>query len=60
LPRKWGYLRFNVGKVVKAPPVKNTLAERIMAEADTLRMIALEPNLRNCALLTLLYGSTRS
>ena len=28
-----GYLRFNVGKVVKAPPVKNTLVERIMAEA---------------------------
>jgi site-specific recombinase XerD len=51
-----GYLRFNVGKVVKAPPVKNTLAERIMAEADTLRMIGLEPNLRNRALLTLLYG----
>ena len=51
-----GYLRFNVGKVVKAPPVKNTLAERIMAEADTLRMIALEPKPRNRALLTLLYG----
>jgi len=51
-----GYLRFNVGKVVKAPPVKNTLAERIMAEVDTLRMIGLEPNLRNRALLTLLYG----
>jgi hypothetical protein len=26
-----GYLRFNVGKVLKAPPVKNKLAERIMA-----------------------------
>jgi site-specific recombinase XerD len=51
-----GCLRFNVGKVVKAPPVKNTLAERIMAEPDTLRMIALEPKLRNRALLTLLYG----
>jgi site-specific recombinase XerD len=51
-----GYLRFNVGKVLKAPPVKNTLAERIMAEADTLRMIALESNPRNRTLLTLLYG----
>jgi integrase/recombinase XerD len=51
-----GYLRFNVGKVLKAPPVKNKLAERIMAEADTLRMLALETKPRNRALLTLLYG----
>src|SRR5215213_5799924 len=51
-----GYLRFNVGKVIKAPPVKNTLAERILAETDTLLMIRLEPNARNRALLTLLYG----
>ena len=51
-----GYLRFNVGKVLKAPPVKNKLAERIMAEADTLRMLALEAQPRNRALLTLLYG----
>jgi hypothetical protein len=34
----------------------NTLAERIMAEADTLRLIGLEPKPRNRALLTLLYG----
>src|SRR4051794_10695034 len=40
----------------KAPPVKNKLAERIMAEADTLRMIGLESKPRNRALLTLLYG----
>ena len=51
-----GYIRVNVGKAVKSPPVKNTLAERIMAEADTMRMIALEPASRNRALLTLLYG----
>src|SRR5829696_3479334 len=52
-----GYLRFNIGKVLKAPPVKNTLAERILAEADTLLMIRMEPNARNRALLTLLYGA---
>src|SRR5215213_8756909 len=52
-----GYLRFNLGKVLKAPPVKNTLAERILGEADTLLMIRLEPNARNRALLTLLYGA---
>jgi integrase/recombinase XerD len=52
-----GYLPVNVGMAIKAPPVKNTLAERIMAEADAMRMIALEPNERNRALLTLTYGA---
>jgi site-specific recombinase XerD len=51
-----GYLRFNVGKVVKTPPIKNTLAARILSEAETHRMLALETNARNQALLTLLYG----
>src|SRR4051812_1890478 len=51
-----GYLRFNIGKVLKAPPIKNTLAERILAEPDTLLMVRLEPNARNRTLLTLLYG----
>ena len=51
-----GFLRFNVGKVIKAAPVKNTLAERILPEAGTLRMIALETSPRNRALLTLIYG----
>ena len=51
-----GYLRFNVGAAVKAPPVKNTLAERILTERDVLRMLALETDRRNSALLTVLYG----
>lgn len=51
-----GYLRFNIGAVVKVPPIKNTLAERIMAEADALLMIRQEPSLRNRVLLTVLYG----
>lgn len=51
-----GYVRYNVGKAVKAPPVKNTLAERILSEPDAQRMVLLEPNLRNRALLTILYG----
>ena len=54
---KLGYIAVNPGAVLKAPPVKNTLAERIMSEADTMRMIALEPDLRNRALLTLAYGA---
>ena len=51
-----GYVRYNVGKAVKAPPVKNTLAERILSEPDAQRMVLLEPNLRNRTLLTVLYG----
>src|SRR3954469_5585749 len=51
-----GFLRFNVGKPVKSPSIKNTLAERIMPEADMLRMIGVESNPRNRAMLTLLYG----
>lgn len=52
-----GYLPFNVGAVVKAPPVKNTLAERILEEGDVLKLIALEPNQRNQALLRLAYAA---
>ena len=51
-----GYAPFNAGKAVKAPSVKNTLAERIMPEADALLMNRMEPNARNRALLTLAYG----
>ena len=52
-----GYLRFNVGKAVKLPSVKETLAERIMGEADAMRLVALEPDPRNRAMLPLLYGA---
>jgi site-specific recombinase XerD len=51
-----GFLRFNIGAAVKVPPIKNTLAERIIAEADALLMIRQEPVLRNRVLLTVLYG----
>ena len=49
-------LPLNVGTVVKASPVKNTLAERILDEAAVHRLLALETSPRNRALLTLLYG----
>ncbi|GAB6842140.1 integrase/recombinase XerD [Methylorubrum rhodinum] len=52
-----GALQFNIGAALKAPPVKSTLAERILAEPDAMRMIALEPDRRNRALLTVLYGA---
>ena len=50
-----GYVAFNVGAAVRLPPVKNTLAERIMTEADVQRMLALEPDARNGAMLRLVY-----
>ena len=50
-----GYITYNVGKVLKTPPVKNTLAERIMDEGDVIRLIHLEPNARNRSLLAVLY-----
>jgi site-specific recombinase XerD len=50
-----GYLPFNVGAALRVPPVKNVLAERILEENDVIRLIALEPDRRNHALLRLGY-----
>lgn len=52
-----GYLPFDVGRVLRLPAVRNRLAERILPEADVHRMLSLEPNTRNRALLMLLYAS---
>src|SRR5206468_2020288 len=46
-----GYLPFDVGRPLRLPARKSTLAERIMTEADTHRVIALELNRRNRVLL---------
>lgn len=54
---RMGYTAFNVGAPLRAPKVKNRLAERILSEPDIQRVIALEPNSRNRVLLTLLYAS---
>jgi site-specific recombinase XerD len=54
---KLGYVSFNVGGVVKGPKVKNTLAERILSEGDLLRMLLLETNARNKALLYFVYDT---
>lgn len=55
LAHRLGYLPFNPGGVVKLPRAKRTLAERILSEGDVHRLLALESNPRNRALLTLLY-----
>src|SRR5207237_1309176 len=50
-----GYLPFDVGRVVRLPPRRDTLAERILSEADVSRLILLELDPRNALLLSLLY-----
>jgi integrase/recombinase XerD len=52
-----GYLRLNVFAAVKAPRVKDTLAERILSESEVLTMIALTTKDRDKVLLRLLYAS---
>lgn len=52
---KTGLLPFNVGAALRVPPVKNVLAERILEESDVIRLIALESDKRNHALLRLGY-----
>ena len=52
---KTGYLQFNVGAAVKLPKIENTLAERILSEQAVARLLALETQPRNHAMLALLY-----
>jgi site-specific recombinase XerD len=51
-----GYLPFDVGGAVRLPRLRSALAERILSEADVHRLLALEPDARNRALLRLLYA----
>jgi integrase/recombinase XerD len=46
-----------VGGVLRLPAVRNELAARILPEADVHRMLSLETNDRNRAVLTLLNAS---
>lgn len=55
--QKVGYLRFNVGAALKAPKPKNTLAQRILSEAEVHAMITLTRKQRDQVLLRLLYAS---
>lgn len=52
-----GYLPFDAGGVLRLPAFRDRLAERILSEADLHRMLSLELNTRNRAILTLLYAS---
>ena len=55
--QKIGYLLYNVGAAISGPKVPNRLAERILPEEQLQRIIALETDLRNHALLRLFYVS---
>ncbi len=52
-----GYLPFDVGRPVRLPRLKDTIAERILPEDTVLAMLTLEPSPRNKALLRLLPAS---
>lgn len=51
-----GYLPFDVGRALKVPGFRDELAERIISEAEVLRIISLEPNPRNRAILLTFYA----
>ncbi|MEW4453044.1 tyrosine-type recombinase/integrase [Bremerella sp. JC817] len=51
-----GYLSFDIGRAMKLPTFRDELADRILSETDVLRIISLEPQPRNRALLLTLYG----
>jgi len=55
--RKLGYVPFDTARPVRLPPLRDTLAERILEESQVQRMLALERHSRNSILLTLLYAS---
>jgi integrase/recombinase XerD len=52
-----GLLPVDVGRPLRLPRLKNTLAERILPEAVVQDMRVLEPNRRNRLLLRLLYAA---
>jgi site-specific recombinase XerD len=54
-----GYTPMNVGKALKPPKVKSELAQRILSEEQAIRMISLEDNPRNHAMLRLMYHCSK-
>lgn len=52
-----GYLPYDVGRAVRVPARRDTLAQRILSETEVHRLLVLEPNLRNRVLLRFLYAS---
>ena len=53
---KIGYLETNIGSYIKCPRVKEKLAERILPEADCLKLIEAAQTDRDRALLCMMYA----
>jgi integrase/recombinase XerD len=51
-----GYLAFDVARPLRLPALRDGLANRILEEADVVKMIALEQQPRNRAMLLTLYA----
>lgn len=54
---KLGFLPFDTASPVQLPAIKDRLAEKIMSEPDVQRLLWLEKDARNGALLRLIYGA---
>jgi site-specific recombinase XerD len=52
-----GYLKYDIGRPLRLPPIRSRLAEKILSEPDLHRILALESVPRNRAILHLLYMS---
>jgi integrase/recombinase XerD len=55
--QKSGYTTVNVGAALRLPKIQARLAERIMSESQMQRLLALETDPRNHAMLRLLYNA---
>jgi integrase/recombinase XerD len=51
-----GYFPFDIARPLKVKGFRDELAERILSETEVLRIISLEPNPRNRAILLTLYA----
>lgn len=52
-----GHLAWDIGAALRLPPVRGALAEKIISEGQVHRLLALEPDPRNAALLHLAYAA---
>jgi integrase/recombinase XerD len=55
--QKLGYLRFDVGRALKVQSSRDELAERILTTDEVHRLLDIERNPRNRAIMFLFYGS---
>lgn len=54
--QKIGYIQFNPAAAIQSPKIKNTLAERILTEAQVHQLLVIETHPRNRVLLRVMYA----